>query len=312
MDGAGYCGRFTVALWLTALAMSPGYGAAEAEDSCATEPYAVADDAPEHYAVFLPVAELRARELIVDSMMGIGFVQRKDRKGKMFAVRTNTNFGPPSMGGEQLFLSFAPATETGVDGVRVSARTKKTTLVGKGRQKFWSKPVLDHALCLEHVFARLGTPAGDGDIAPAVEPDAGMSLTPGTPVRVLLYRFLYSNDLEEGQEIEFKVAEDVRGGGRLLIAAGTRATGTVTDARKSGGYSKAGGLAFAVDRTTGVNGETIALEFRSDQIGDGWAGVGGSVLQGGLIGGLLFRGNRAGVRAGSEFTAHVAGAAIAD
>jgi hypothetical protein len=98
MDAKRLRSIWVVAIWSSVLVANAAHSAPEAAADCATGPYIAADDASENHNVFLPVPETRTRELIVDSMMGIGFVQRKDRKGKMFAVRT-----------------------------------KKTTLVGKGR-----------------------------------------------------------------------------------------------------------------------------------------------------------------------------------
>lgn len=292
---AGYCLLFCLP-----------YLAATAEDTpplpaCALEEYVPDESSPE-YQVFMPVSAERAQELVIESMRGIGFVRKKDKKGQMRAARLNTNFGGKDFGNEQLYVRFEESSRDGASGTLVTARTEKTVAVAKGRQELWSKAVLDQAMCLHTLFEML---SASNEI---VEPPNGVTLVVSTPVRVVLAKFLYSNDVEPEDQIGLIVAEDVTVDGVVVIQRGARATGIVVDAKKSGGYSVDAKLAFEIREAYAVGGMKIPVQFDSGEASEDWrwSGVGGALGLGGLIGGLALRGNAAGIRTGSEFTALVA------
>jgi hypothetical protein len=98
---------------------------------------------------------------------------------------------------------------------------------------------------------------------------SGNILQNGTPVRLVLKENLSSKDATVGQEVVFNVIDDVIVNGRLLIAHGALAKGTVTVAQAKRRMGKAGKLNVNIDYALMTDGEHAALRAVKDTKGDG-------------------------------------------
>jgi hypothetical protein len=88
-----------------------------------------------------------------------------------------------------------------------------------------------------------------------------VSIPEGTKVRVKLESTISSATAEEGQIVEFTVAESVRLGDQIVLAEGARATGTVTLAQAKRRMGRAGKLDFSIDRVKAADNQWIALRY---------------------------------------------------
>ena len=91
-------------------------------------------------------------------------------------------------------------------------------------------------------------------MAQAVVPD-------GTKVRVRLDQSLSSATADEGQTVELSVTDAIHVDGKLVVAEGARATGTVVIAQEKRRMGRAGKLDFSVDRIRAVNGEWLPVRY---------------------------------------------------
>lgn len=136
----------------------------------------------------------------------------------------------------------------------------------------------------------------------------------GTPLEVESSFTVSSGEVEEGSALSFTVVHPVKINGVTVIAAGARATGRVTKAKKGGSWGRAGTLAWEMKEVTAVDGSRIPLEFAKRTKGDS---KGGTVATGVIVTGVLFwpaapfwgfkKGKDAKVPAGSRFDVAVHG-----
>lgn len=81
----------------------------------------------------------------------------------------------------------------------------------------------------------------------------------GTELAVITIDEISSKDATEGDPVNFRVAEDVVIDGRVVIAKGTLAKGTVTSAVRSGRMGKGGKLGIRLESTNTVDRQRVKL-----------------------------------------------------
>jgi hypothetical protein len=137
----------------------------------------------------------------------------------------------------------------------------------------------------------------------------------GTEIVVTVDQPVSSKDNNSGDHFDASFAEPVVVGDRVVIPKGTRATGTVTDAKSAGRFK--GNAAISVTLTAvRVNGEEYKLRTSEvTEAGKGRGrrtavGAGGGAVIGGLIGALAGGGKGAAIGAGAGAGAGTAGTAL--
>jgi len=111
-------------------------------------------------------------------------------------------------------------------------------------------------------------------------PQTAATLRSGTPVPLRMSEALTTEGkkLRVGQRFQMEVAEPVTIGGRVVIPAGSPATGEVTDVRNKGMWGKSGGINARV-LFVRVDGRQIRLTGQTDDKGvTGTAGVVGALV----------------------------------
>ena len=108
----------------------------------------------------------------------------------------------------------------------------------------------------------------------------------------------------EGDPINFKVDEDVKINGKVVIAAGTMAKGEISNAKKSGRMGKGGQLSIRILSTESVDGQKVKLRASKGKEGDDKTGttVALVVLFGPL--GFLKKGKDAKIKQGTKIKAY--------
>jgi hypothetical protein len=76
-----------------------------------------------------------------------------------------------------------------------------------------------------------------------------------------------------GDPLTFKVEDDVKVNGQVVIAEGTVVKGTVANAKKSGRLGKGGQLGIRIESTTTVDGQKIKLRATKASEGDDKTGT---------------------------------------
>jgi len=132
--------------------------------------------------------------------------------------------------------------------------------------------------------------------APAQE----LTLPDGTELEVVTTEEISSKTATEGDPINFKVEDDVKVDGKVVIAKGTMVKGVVSNAQKSGRMGKGGKLSVRVESTTAVDGQKVRLRASKGKEGDDKTGttVALVVLFGPL--GFLKKGKDAKIKEGTK------------
>lgn len=125
----------------------------------------------------------------------------------------------------------------------------------------------------------------------------------GTEIPVILTSTISSKVAKPGDEFEASVASDIMAGNELAIPKGTRASGTVVDAKKQGTFKGEADLAITLTRLEikgkGYTIDTSSYAGRQKGKGKRTAEVtGGGAAIGALIGGLAGGGKGAAIGAG--------------
>jgi hypothetical protein len=94
-----------------------------------------------------------------------------------------------------------------------------------------------------------------------------------TPVSLRLAENVSSADATVGQTVSFEVLEDVKIGETLIIARGSMAVATVTQAQKKRRMARGGKLDVNIDYVRAVNGEKLALRAVKEGSGGGHVGA---------------------------------------
>src|SRR5258708_6298705 len=156
--------------------------------------------------------------------------------------------------------------------------------------------------------------------APAT-PSAPMAfgLTDGTPVKLRLGRTMSSADAKTGETVDFEVLEDVKIGDLLIIARGSTALATVTEAKPRGRMGKGGKLDIVLDSVRLVSGEKIALRASKETKGGSHTGaMTGAIVATSIVFFpaaplfLFMKGKDITIPKGTEFTAYVSGDILLD
>ncbi len=122
----------------------------------------------------------------------------------------------------------------------------------------------------------------------------------GTELTVTTTEEITSKTATEGDPLSFKVTEDVKVNGRVVIAEGTLVKGVVANAKKAGMMGKGGSLGIRVESTATVDNQKIKLRSSKGKEGDDKTGttVALVVLFGPL--GLLKHGKNAKIKSGTQ------------
>ena len=208
-------------------------------------------------------------------------------------------------GGERAVVDFEDMRENGRAGVEVSMDTKKG-FAGRLRQHNWSVPVLDEAECL---LALLGDQPLETDAPGAKAADSGntIALADGVPVKLRLFRFVNSGQVQEGSKLPFIVMEDVIKDGAVLVRRGSPGWGSITGLDKATSYGREARFRFQVDSVRGVDGQEIRL--RSSDQGAGRRNTSNTAVTAAQLPilGLWLKGNEKGIRAGIVVVGYVDG-----
>lgn len=146
-------------------------------------------------------------------------------------------------------------------------------------------------------------------------PPAVVELPEGTSIRVRLDTDLGSKISQPGDTFTATVADDVLKNGRVVIAKGARAEGTVVDAKPLGKFKGGAALVVKLDRVTSRWGsypvETASISQAQQGKGKRSATmIGGGAGLGALIGGLAGGGKGAAIGALAGGGAGTAGSAF--
>lgn len=127
-----------------------------------------------------------------------------------------------------------------------------------------------------------------------------VTLPDGTEFTVVTTEEITSKTATEGDPLTFKVLEDVKINGQIVIAKDTLVKGVVSNAKKAGMMGKGGNLGIRVESTTTVDNQKIKLRSSKGKEGDDKTGttVALVVLFGPL--GFLKHGKNAKIKAGTE------------
>lgn len=131
-----------------------------------------------------------------------------------------------------------------------------------------------------------------------------VTIPDGTEITVVTTEEISSKTATEGDPLTFKVDEDVKVNGQVVIAKGTLVKGVVSNAKKSGRMGKAGTLSIRIESTQTVDDQKIRLRASKGKEGDDKTGttVALVVLFGPL--GFLKKGKDAKIKAGTQIKAY--------
>lgn len=139
--------------------------------------------------------------------------------------------------------------------------------------------------------AKVPTPPKSNDVK---------TLPDGTEFTVVTTEEINSKTASEGDPLTFKVLEDVKIDGQVVIAKDTLVKGVVANAKKAGMMGRGGSLGIRVESTTTVDNQRLKLRSSKGKEGDDKTGttVALVVLFGPL--GFLKHGKNAKIKPGTE------------
>jgi hypothetical protein len=115
------------------------------------------------------------------------------------------------------------------------------------------------------------TPYDPRPKAPRTAPNrapAGFALVKDTPIRLRLAKTLSSGAVHSGDAVEFEVTEDVLVNGLVVIARGTKVTGTVVEAEPKKRFGHDGKVSFKIESVRLVDNETASVRCYHEFLGD--------------------------------------------
>jgi hypothetical protein len=135
---------------------------------------------------------------------------------------------------------------------------------------------------------------------PAPAQGKAVEIPDGTELAVVTADTISSKTATEGDPLTFKMDEDLKINGVVVIAKGTFVKGYVSSAEKNGHFGKAGKLGIRVESTKTVDNQTIKLRASKGKEGDSKTGttVALVVLFGPL--GFLKHGKNAEIKEGTK------------
>jgi hypothetical protein len=127
-----------------------------------------------------------------------------------------------------------------------------------------------------------------------------ITIPDGLEFEVVTIEELSSKTATEGDPLTFKVAEDVKVNGQVVIAKDTIVKGSVSNAEKSGRMGKSGKLGVRIESTTTVDSQKLRLRASKGKTGDDKTGtvIALSLLVSPLF--LLKRGKDAKIKPGTK------------
>ncbi|MDQ3180987.1 MAG: hypothetical protein M3Q33_10755, partial [Acidobacteriota bacterium] len=126
-----------------------------------------------------------------------------------------------------------------------------------------------------------------------------VKLPDGTEVKLVTIDEISSKKAIQDDPLTFKVAEDVKVNGKIVVAKDTIAKGIVTNAKKKSMMGRSGELSIRLESTQTVDGQKVKL--RSSKSGEGGDNTTSTVVLTVLFGplGLLKRGKDAVIKSGT-------------
>ena len=100
-----------------------------------------------------------------------------------------------------------------------------------------------------------------------------IAVADGTEFTVTPVEEINSGQAVEGDAVVFRVVDDVMAGGRVAIARGALAKGTVSDVTKRGMLGKAGKLSVRIESVAAVDGQRVRLRASAGRAGGGNTGT---------------------------------------
>lgn len=130
-------------------------------------------------------------------------------------------------------------------------------------------------------------------------------LTEGTEFMVETTDELSSKTANADDPITFRITDDVRLNGHILIARGTLAKGVIMNLEKSRRFGRGGKLGIKIDSTTAVDGQKIKLRASKNREGDDKTGkvLALTLLISPLF--LLMKGKEAVIKEGTKLAVYV-------
>jgi hypothetical protein len=127
-----------------------------------------------------------------------------------------------------------------------------------------------------------------------------ITLPDGLEFEVVTIEEITSKTATEGDPLTFKVAEDVKVNGLVVIAKDTIVKGSVSNSEKSGRMGKSGKLGIRIESTTTADGQKLRLRASKGKTGDDKTGtvIALSVLVSPLF--LLKKGKDAKIKTGTK------------
>jgi len=183
----------------------------------------------------------------------------------------------------------------------------KKGVVGRARQHDWSVPVLDETECL---LALLGNEPLDSRTPSAKGlPEGGaiVALADGVPVKLRLFRFINSGQVQAGTKLPFITMEDIVKDSAVLVRRGSPGLGSITGLDKASSYGRDARFRFQVDSVRAVDGQEIRL--RNSEQGAGRRNATNTAITAVQLPilGLWLKGNEKGIRAGIVTVGYVDG-----
>jgi hypothetical protein len=146
-------------------------------------------------------------------------------------------------------------------------------------------------------------PAPAAPVAPAA-PAAKLVLKEGTDVKLKFTDSLSSKTAAEGDPVNLTLDEDLKVGDVVVVKAGAKAVGTISNAKKAGMMGKAGELNMRLEHLT-AGDQRIRIRGSKGKEGEGKEGttVALTVLFGPI--GLIKHGKNVEIKAGTPLAAYV-------
>jgi hypothetical protein len=149
------------------------------------------------------------------------------------------------------------------------------------------------------------SPPGASAVAPAAPAaPAKLILKEGTDVKLKFSDDLSSKTANEGDPVNLVLDEDLKVGDVVVVKAGAKATGTITNAKKAGMMGKAGELNMRLEHLK-AGDQRVRLRGSKGKEGEGKVGtaVALTVLFGPI--GLIKHGKNVDVKAGTPLAAYI-------
>lgn len=129
------------------------------------------------------------------------------------------------------------------------------------------------------------------------------TLYEGTIINLKLLNKLSSKTAKAGQIIEFELADNIIRGNKIIVFAGAKATGTITEASRSRSFGKEASLTFTIDYLNLPSGKVVKLRNTVSQDNNS---TGGSVAKAVFVPeAYLFAGKQIKYDKGAIFKAYI-------